>query len=488
MASMLEKVLRSSVQPPQTYAQATGNQKKTNEQDRVFSPIFNNVVNSDQSESATRLLEGRVVAGQMITPTDDKVKVFQPTTNTKVAEVEEVSGIQHGKDTKEVAMKKKSGRIWECIKMIPDSYGGFLYSFRPKKKYEASKDRMSQKRHDIFPALEPIPSRAYLTFNEDINETYLQCKVERKVKEAKRIFDLIFHPNHQIYKDKDVKQKQSSFKEYLVKKEFPTECLNLICYTFDEFSSLEEWKAKLNEMVPILANSSYPDKKHRSTLSRHVKFFNELGYSSYKDSEGHIVLTLPDRQALLARWDLIMKKNLDLPKLNIADASGIAGDMEFVKAYILHDALLSDGKEFIHDHMYHITRVISLILSGDDNQRDKIYSKEKHRLVELVDKAYRKIIFFKQKNDGEDRNITVSEKDLEKIEMTLASVVDIISAQLDYSVTKTFTEEVFVDLVNWIWLMHPPWMDCLKTRFKGEILDLVHLNKVCQQIWTHKLL
>lgn len=102
-------------------------------------------------------------------------------------------------------------------------------------------------------------------------------------------------------------------------------------------------------------------------------FFHALGYNygqptlvSYGASvllKGQTdVLTLPDREALLGNWRVEMEKDPTLQDFDILDSAGVATDLAFIEAYMTHRALLSDGKEFIHDHLNHVGIFIQSLL------------------------------------------------------------------------------------------------------------------------------
>lgn len=75
--------------------------------------------------------------------------------------------------------------------------------------------------------------------------------------------------------------------------------------------------------------------------TRAMELIQTLGYRYRADSTGHY-LYLPDKEALLARFEKLRKSHPNLRALNIISSEGIANDMDFVEAYIKgYDALLS---------------------------------------------------------------------------------------------------------------------------------------------------
>ncbi len=486
--------------------------KQPNEEERGISKIGSDIL-SPQSESATQGTESRVPTTRRVTATsandtDEKVKRSYHLVTGKVAEAEDLPNRTrrppllrraslpdirrlHGEDTKEIAMRKKDGKIWKCIDWIPDKYGGHICKFRIRGKYAADKESMDQKLKVMFPALEPIPYDV-LKFNKDITkEEFFQCEAERKVEHLKQsldyFFDVDFPDYQELPQDSDelYNKMQANFINHLTEKKYPSKCVDVIEKAMYEVNNLDEYKRKLNVMLPILANPknfSDSDIKYINSVEN-AEFFNELGYSSYKDSEEHYVLTLPDRQALLARWGLKMEKNPDLPELDIASGSGIAGDMEFVEAYLSRDLLLSSGEEFLHDQMFHVTRLISLIFSGPYNKRGEMYKNEKSRLSKLLGKAYQQIMLVEQNNCKVDEHNTVSKKDLVYMKKTLGGLTDTLWAQDTYIKTSKLKEGNMKNMVHDI-LIQKEWKDYWERHFPGEVLDIDHLCDVWDKIWN----
>jgi hypothetical protein len=75
----------------------------------------------------------------------------------------------------------------------------------------------------------------------------------------------------------------------------------------------------------------------------------------------------------------------------ILEADGIAGDLEFVDAYLNHDVLLSSGPEFVHDRSSHVLNTIEFIWrcgSADVYQREKEKYAERVRYGRELIRAY----------------------------------------------------------------------------------------------------
>ncbi len=185
---------------------------------------------------------------------------------------------------------------------------------------------------------------------------------------------------------------------------------------------------KLREMYPA---SEINDVYGSVSLSSMHK---ALGYSWNRD--GNVTnLNLPDREALIANWKKSQEDCPELPSLDIVSSDGIADDIEFVEAYFSHDALLSSGKEFIHDSIFHVLPLLTQIgylRSGSFNHpKDPSYKKERARLVKALAKIYRTLMIAKKQIEEGKSNIS---KDLlPKLFLLLGYQTDVVSALEDTS-------------------------------------------------------
>ncbi len=163
----------------------------------------------------------------------------------------------------------------------------------------------------------------------------------------------------------------------------------------DEFNPRNYWGDKpMNEIAAIEMDERYggdPDKENNLPLAATAKkneeispaiesgvlelwmngFFHTdraeaLGFRLYEEG-GKFHLELPDAEALSTRWEAYRNSHpeLNLPPLKIKSSEGIAGDLEFAQAFIDYDVLLSNGKEFIHDHLAHIIPTLMTIFLVD---------------------------------------------------------------------------------------------------------------------------
>jgi hypothetical protein len=303
----------------------------------------------------------------------------------------------------------KHGTLWECVDCAYDKYGGELYTFKLKPQYDPSSSDYPQaeenKIDEIFPAVEPNFINIFSWLSENFDAaTAIRERTERDPPIAQHFFPA-------------------------------------------------ENRIQLN-------NESF---KH---IKPHVKMFHALGYSCKRDEKGTYI-TLPDREALLARWQLLKKKH-DLPDLTIASSEDIADDISFVEAYFNHDALLSTGKEFVHDHTNHILSIIALILH---KQKQNIPHKtEKFKTVKTMIQSYRKIMIAKdqllQKKSTIDADKLIKlQKYFKQLETVLGSFVDILTSFNPGVLIPNYSMEKHLDvLVNSF-----QWDDYWKRRYEDPL-------------------
>ncbi len=99
---------------------------------------------------------------------------------------------------------------------------------------------------------------------------------------------------------------------------------------------------------------------------RTMQVLRRLGYQLTDNAGGKKILTLPDRKAFLAAWEAMRQERfleIEWPDITIASDRGIASNRAFIRAILSHDRLLSSGLEFVHDHFYHISTLVNLVLT-----------------------------------------------------------------------------------------------------------------------------
>ncbi len=91
-------------------------------------------------------------------------------------------------------------------------------------------------------------------------------------------------------------------------------------------------------------------------LKEDILLLKEFGFDFRKDENG-IFLRIPDRDHLQA---CIQKA---YPELNeeIINSEGIADDISFIHAFLERFLLISDGKEFVHDSIFHVVPTLKFI-------------------------------------------------------------------------------------------------------------------------------
>jgi len=210
-------------------------------------------------------------------------------------------------------IKDRSGVSWDCIGRKATFYG-YTYRFRLKDEYNnlsphSDLEKRMANAHkiysDLYPATEP---RA--------NFIYIQ--------------------------DPNVNLKQ--FSSSLAKEE-----TDQVCLGGDKTPWGALYSCFSNLINRVLLNC------HLYTHTAEFEFFRELGYL-VEEKDNHFFLTLPDLKTIIGKWQELQEKypKKKLPNFNIVSSEGIANDIDFVEGYIAHDALLSNGKEFVHDQMTHV--------------------------------------------------------------------------------------------------------------------------------------
>lgn len=201
---------------------------------------------------------------------------------------------------------------------------------------------------------------------------------------------------------------------------------------------------------------------------------HRLGYECAIIDHG-VYLKFPDREALLARWKELREECQELPILDIVSSAGIAEHIPFIESFLTHDALLSTGKEFVHDHMFHVIPTLVLALSSVG--KEVPYEKAKAKSRKAVAYLYRRLMVVKQiierdriKLDVPSKPVTALRKNIEKIELVLGGVVDNLGAYYDYSKLLDVTAKKMENFLLGMEGLNadPLWVKLLAERFPGE--------------------
>lgn len=319
-----------------------------------------------------------------------------------------------------------SGEMWDCIGRRPFQFKeesdpcGYLYQFRIKQEYDgfspqffSRKKEAKEKALNIHPAIEPTTDEAVYAFGrrEEIAMQLFFCRQNQ--------------------------QKLSG-------SERESDC--------DETTSSGENSNQ--EKAPLCLDFDLPS---------HTESFHELGYCSCIDEENRLVIELPDLEALLEGWSCFQRKypEKNLPDLNIISSDGIADDLSFVRAYLEHDALLSNGREFMHDHYVHIRTRICRMLRGK-----KEYLEEKERLCMLLEIPYQAICRAREENAANIGN-GIPHEELKKMECMVGIVADIIFNHKDDEPVRYFCRGSFIQEIPGY--LSPTYDRYLRRRFGNEV-------------------
>ncbi len=241
--------------------------------------------------------------------------------------------------------KELSSTFWECISYYPSSFGGRIYQFIPRAEYDdlTPVDRLfhivaaKSKYEEIYPTLEP--SLSLVTYlNEDDQMIQDACAAEEE------------------------------FKEYYLT-------------LFDGSPELTvEWENYCRNMPKKL-------KQMRVDFAP----LREIGYRLIYSKNNGIdlsILELPDLETIKNGWQFLQNKypEMHLSDLDLVECNETLNDRSFMKAYLKHDALLSTGKEFVHDQFSHVLARLELMLLKKEN-----YSRIMRRVRYLISKLYNAI-------------------------------------------------------------------------------------------------
>jgi hypothetical protein len=217
-------------------------------------------------------------------------------------------------------------------------------------------------------------------------------------------------------------------------------------------------KDKMREIYPAIEftfNQSF-----QAINTHHNKYLNDLGYG-IQFFYDHLAITLPDRDALLALYNRYRESHPDLPELNIISSPGIATDKDFVQAMIKHDAMIADGKEFIHDHSAHILVLLRRVFGiQSDFNSFKIQSTKYYQInLEKIERLKSELRKAKSDFFTEAQASDLSTY-LPLFETLLGALVDTVSSLLAFAP---------ITLENGI--VEPQWQYYLKKRYSQASHD-----------------
>lgn len=137
----------------------------------------------------------------------------------------------------------------------------------------------------------------------------------------------------------------------------------------DRDALTKKLEQKLEELYPALEPYTYNDvyfSFESATYFGKGKLFKSLGYQM-GFSESGLYLYLPDCESLHGKWKELQMDDPELPDLNVISSEGVADHLTYVKMFLKYSAVLSSGREYLHDHYGHVSRIIlQLLLSPSE--------------------------------------------------------------------------------------------------------------------------
>ena len=248
--------------------------------------------------------------------------------------------------------EERSGTFWKCLRRRPSPSGiGYIYEFEAVEEYDnrlchmdhaEREKRVEEMTHKQYPAVEYSTKAAMEAWWEPCNEEE-ERDLENRIREA--VNQILRTPF------------------YMAMAEGATSMYELL-------------KKQMLERVNLEIES---DRHNRQLLRL-------CGYRFYTSEDGEVMMELPDLEALLDGWKRLRLKNpeMDLLSLDLLASEGIADDITFAEGYVISDALLSKGKEFVHDHQVHVATRLLRMLKGAIS-----YRAEKMRLVRQIHSIFR---------------------------------------------------------------------------------------------------
>lgn len=265
-------------------------------------------------------------------------------------------------------LEKRHSALWRCIGRVkcPIS-GGYLYQMQPK---ETSNFLGLNATHESISRAAQTMETVGLAYEHNISllkdiASYTPSRLRQEA--------LIYHLNNLNEAWLAFCIDKGPLSELLIElmNEFP-----FLQAESDEDSLTASLLAKnesacyqaIVDLIKVHVNEHMAEDEFVGLLSNQyirgdVKLLHRLGYQFESDADGNVIWTLPDRKTFLARWEKIRNEcpKKDLPELVLNNGKGIADDLEFVESYLKFDALISSGKEFVHDNMFHVTTLVRLI-------------------------------------------------------------------------------------------------------------------------------
>lgn len=221
--------------------------------------------------------------------------------------------------------QEKSGHLWDFTKVYRNHNGGYLYNFVLKPEYNS----LAKFYYNESGEFQPMTQEKYRTISNN----------------TKRKNDQIFPAIEQTWTN------LIFLKDRITSTEYTT----VMASTILKFDS--------NQNTDINTKISFHEKYFNTSFLPILPDLHTLGYSlNYDANRMNVVVTLPDRDALLLNWKVLQQKYPDLPDLYIEPAEGSASDTDFLDSFMKGYFVLSENQEFIHDHTTHLLRYTVYLL------------------------------------------------------------------------------------------------------------------------------
>ncbi len=282
-----------------------------------------------------------------------------------------------------------SGSMWMCVGKRMAPYGGYLYQFIPKEEYDnffpcpdllLHSENYTKKRSEIFPAVED--GCDFLAKQNCEDGEIVDFEVDRHfIVEGNAYVDKFLQSHNIGEEEQEFRKKITDVYKSNIKEQ-----------------ACKKWSQCQDERV----------------------FLKLIGYRMFLNEAKQLIYELPDIEALQQGWKQAQKtyKTMDLPDLDVIDSNGIADDSSFAKAYMEHSALLSNGKEFFHDHTLHIQPIISSMIDGK-------YQILREKMVNILKDLFEKIEKREETANKINNENTILNK--EKLYFTLGMIADTLS-------------------------------------------------------------
>jgi len=219
--------------------------------------------------------------------------------------------------------------------------------------------------------------------------------------------------------------------EYWARKDLPPQAIHN-CH--------QAKKQKDEELFPAIELTGFETSYQPQFIQTKFDFFSQmkkLGYDLIENEEGRY-LFLPDKEALEVRFEQLRKSDPNLRPFIIQDSEGTASDKDFIQAYFNYDVVLSSGREFVHDHIFHLSSALERVLTDSEQ-----YYQEKERLGNIIQKIDQ-IISFAQSAIKHGSTIA-SPAEIEQIQARMAAFIDDIWAQTQVEYFKAVTWDKYTD-------------------------------------------